>query len=320
VLEFSVFAVSLIVTFIITPIFIRKLKKAGIVGTDIHKKDKPKIPEMGGLAILFGFSAGVLFSILFVATDLVQIFAVLISILLLGIIGVCDDIFGIRQRTKIILPVFAAIPLMVIQAGVHSMSLPFIGRIEFGILYPLLLIPLGITVVSNSFNMLAGYNGMEVGSGVIACGAIGLIAFMLGNSAVAILMFSMSGACLAFLYFNRYPARIFPGDVGTFSIGAAFAGAVIIGNMEGIGAIIILPHIINGLMTIIDIIRGKPIKKFSEVKDGVLVPPKTQHVNTLYFFLERRFKLTEKGIVHLVWLLTLIFALAVLSIYFPLNI
>lgn len=313
-LEFIVFLVALFVTYIVTPIFIKKLTRAGITGTDIHKPNKPKIPEMGGLAILFGFSAGVLFSIVFISSDLVGISAVLISVLLLGLIGVCDDLFGIRQKTKIILPVFAAIPLMVIQAGVHTMTIPFIGIVNFGIIYPLFLIPLGITVVSNSFNMLAGYNGMEVGSGFIACALIAIIGIITGNSTVAILMFSMSGACLAFLKYNKYPSRIFPGDVGTFSIGAAFAGAVIIGNMEGIAAIIILPHIINGFITIMEILRGKTIQKFSEVKNGILVPPKKDNLNTLYFLLERRFRLTEKKLVYMIWLLTLIFGLIAFAI------
>ncbi|MBU0530835.1 MAG: hypothetical protein KKC05_04130, partial [Nanoarchaeota archaeon] len=216
-------------------------------------------------------------------------------------------------RTKIILPVFAAIPLMIIQAGVHTMTLPFIGLVNFGIFYPIFLIPLGITVVSNSFNMLAGYNGMEVGTGFIACLFIGIIGIITGNQIVPIITLSMAGACLAFLKYNKYPSRVFPGDVGTFSIGAAFTGAVIIGNMEGIAAIIILPHIINGLMTVIEILRGKPIQKFSELKNGVLKPPETRKLNSLYFFLERRFELTEKKLVYLICLLTIVFGMIAIA-------
>lgn len=305
-LELLVFPVSLIITLLITPIFINKLKKTGILGTDIHKANKPKIPEMGGLAILFGFSAGILFSTLIISENLVNTFAVLISVLLLGLIGIGDDILGIRQRTKILLPVFAAIPLMAIQAGVHTMTIPFIGLVNFGIIYPLILIPLGFTVVSNSFNMLAGYNGLEIGTGFIACSFIGIIGFMSGNSEVAIIMFSMAGALLGFLKYNKFPARIFPGDVGTFSIGAAFAGAVIIGNMEGIGALIIAPHLINGFMTIVEIIRGKKIQKFSHIKKGILLPPPKKKLNTLYFYFERKFQLTEQKLVYLMWVLTFV--------------
>ncbi|MFH1978678.1 MAG: glycosyltransferase 4 family protein [Candidatus Aenigmatarchaeota archaeon] len=315
-LEILVLVAAFIVTYLVTPIFIKKLTKAGITASDIHKPNKPKVPEMGGLAILFGFSAGVLLATPFLTTGLISVFAVLSSILLLGLIGICDDIFGIRQKTKMFLPVFAAIPLMVIQAGIHTMNLPLVGLVNFGIIYPLILIPLGITVVSNSFNMLAGYNGIEAGTGFIACGFVGLLGFLSGNMGVTVLMFSMAGACLAFLMFNKYPAKIFPGDVGTFAIGAALAGTVIIGNIEGVGAIIILPHIINGIITTVDILRGKPIQKFAEVKNGILVPPEKKYVQTLYFYLERMFKLSEPKLVQLVWTLTLITGLlALLFVY-----
>jgi len=305
-----VFVVSFLLTFLITPVFIRKLKAAGIQGKDIHKKDMPKVPEMGGLAILFGFSAGLFISIPFLWNDLIFLFAAFLTILVTGIIGICDDIFGIRQKIKVFLPLFASIPLVAVQAGVHSMYIPFIGSVNFGLIYPLLFVPIAITVVSNGFNMMAGYNGLETGLGFIACVFLGIGGLITGRIQVSFLMFAMAGACLAFLMYNKYPAKVFPGDVGTFVIGAAIASAVIIGNLEMIGLIIILPLLINGLITIFDIGRGRPIQKFATLNnDGTLKPPEGRYVNALYFIAERHFKLDEKRVVWLFWSIGIIFGL-----------
>jgi UDP-N-acetylglucosamine--dolichyl-phosphate N-acetylglucosaminephosphotransferase len=301
-----VFAVAFIVTFLATPRLIRKLTEAGIVGRDMHKEGEVKVPEMGGIAIIFGISAGIFASIPFLDFNLVYLFAAFLTVLMAALVGICDDLFGLKFRTKSILPVFTAVPLMVVQAGVHMMNVPFVGVVDFGLIYPIIVIPIAITIVANASNMLAGYNGLEAGMGAIACAFMALAGFLLGETAVVILMLSTLGACLAFLKFNVFPARIFVGDVGTFVIGVSIGAAAIIGNMEIIGAIVIAPYIINGIITVADILRKKRIQRFSTVKDGVLVPPKKEYTQTLYFIMQRAFRLTEKKMSYSMWMLGMI--------------
>lgn len=311
-----VFVVSFLVTFFLTPVLIRKLRAAGMVGVDVHKERKTRVAEMGGLAIIFGLSTGVFVSIPFFSNGFIYLFAAFLVILITALIGICDDIFGVKQRVKAILPVFASIPLVVTQAGVHTMTIPFVGNVNFGLLYPLVLIPLGVTGAANAFNMLAGYNGLESGLAAIACFFLGVVGILLGRLEVSILMFAMSGACLGFLKYNYFPAKVFPGDVGTFTMGTAIAAAVIIGNMETIGIIVLGPHVINGLITVFDLLRGKPIEKFSKVRGGVLVPPSTKYVYNLYYLLEKVFRLTEKKLVWVLWVLGFIFGLLGLGFLF----
>jgi UDP-N-acetylglucosamine--dolichyl-phosphate N-acetylglucosaminephosphotransferase len=311
-----VFITSFLATVLITPVFIKKLMSSGIYGRDVHKEKKTKVPEMGGLAVLFGFSAGMFVSIPHFIGSMAYIFAAFLTVAIMGVIGICDDLFGLGQKVKSWLPVFASIPLIATWAGVHTMSIPLIGAVDFGLFYPIILIPVAVTVVSNSFNMMAGYNGMEAGLGFIACLFLGAAGIATGSAEASIILFAMAGACLAFLAYNSYPSRIFPGDTGTFVIGAAVASAVIIGNMEMLGIIVLMPLLANGLITSLGIIRGKPVKKFSEVKNGMLVPPSGEHVNTLYFMLERAFKPTEKKLVSMVWTLGIIFGLVSLLFLF----
>jgi len=309
-----VFLASLVSTLLVTPIFIRRLKEAGVMGRDIHKQDADQVAEMGGLAIVFGFSVGAFIAIPFVNGDLVSLFGAILTIVLTGMIGICDDLFGIRQKYKAWLPIFAAIPLMALQAGDHTMIVPFVGLVDFGIIYPLLFIPVGVTVLANASNMLAGYNGLEAGLGFIACSFIGIAGLIAGRSLVYVLMFAMAAACLGFLKYNKFPSRVFPGDVGTFTIGAAIASAAIVGNMEFVAVVASMPYIINGLITSFSVVRGRPIQKFSKVEGGVLVPPGRQYVSTLYFELERLFRLTERKLVYIIWAMGIIFGLFSLTI------
>ena len=245
-----IFLASFIATFICTPWIIPKLERANFIGKDMNKQDRRKIPNIGGFAIIFGFSVGVLLAIgLFTYSGTfgghfnpALILAAFSTILIMALIGVFDDLFSIHQAVKATLPLFAALPLVAVNAGVTSMDVPFIGFVNLGVLYALVLIPIGITGASNVTNMLAGFNGLEAGMGSVACLSLGVIALLTGKTESAILLFAMLGALLAFLYYNWYPAKVFMGDAGTLGIGAVIASSVIVGNYEMAGVIVILPY------------------------------------------------------------------------------
>ncbi len=158
------------------------------------------------------------------------------SILIATIIGMIDDMLGwrtgIRQSKKVLLTFLIPVPLMVINAGQNTMAFPFLGTIDIGLLYPLLIIPIGIIGASNAFNMLAGYNGLEAGMGVVILSTLGLIAYSTGNTVATVIAVTTISALIALLYFNKYPAKVFPGDTLTYPVGAIVAIVAILGNME----------------------------------------------------------------------------------------
>ncbi len=112
------------------------------------------------------------------------------------------------------------------------MAFPFLGTIDIGLLYPLLIIPIGMIGASNAFNMLAGYNGLEAGMGVVILSTLGLIAYSNGNVVATVIAVTTVSALIALLYFNKYPAKVFPGDTLTYPVGAIVAIVAILGNME----------------------------------------------------------------------------------------
>lgn len=271
----SVF-VAFAVTFYSVPKVARKLVEAGITGRDVNKPDMPEKPEMGGITIVMGLVAGVLFisgafvffGIKFPTT---LIFAGLSTILIMTLIGIYDDLFDMAQLTKTILPFAASVPLIAATIGSSRIiTIPFIGPIEFGILYPLILIPLAITVSSNLTNMLAGFNGLEAGMGAAMFAAASLIAAVRGVPDILMFTLPMTGALLAFLYFSRYPAKVFIGDVGTLSIGATLATAVIIGGFQSLGAVLVALYVVD---FVIKAYNRFPSKKWwGENREGKLYP------------------------------------------------
>ncbi len=315
-----IFLVSFIVTFLSTLWIMPKLKKAGLTGIDLNKKNKPKIPEMGGFGIIFGFSSGILLAIALLTffdfispgVELKFIFASLSTILIMSLIGIFDDLFAMHQAIKAILPLFAALPLVAIEAGTSTMSIPFLGTINFGIFYALLLVPIGIAGASNVTNMLAGFNGLEAGMGLVACSALSFIAFKSGQVEALIILLAMCGALLAFLFYNWYPAKVLIGDIGTLSIGAVIASSVIIGNFEMAGVVVILPYALDFF---IKAKNGFPSKNWcGKWSDGKLVC-KNRPISLCQWIMKLTKGVTEQGLVLMLIFIEAIFGIVAILLF-----
>jgi len=175
----------------------------------------------------------------------VEIFSLLCVVLILALIGLTDDLLGwkhggLSSRVRVILALMASIPLVVINVGSRTMNLPFIGSIDFGLFYPLVLVPLAIAFVTTTYNFLAGFNGLEAGQGMLVLTFLSYVAYVSGSSWLAVVGLCMVGALGGFYVYNRFPAKVFPGDVMTYAIGALIAGMAILGNFEKIAVIVFI--------------------------------------------------------------------------------
>ena len=101
---FLIFLVSFVVSFVVFPMMILRLKRAGIVGKNMNSEKREEIPEMGGLIIAAGFGAGIVFAIfirtfynLFLSASLISVLAVLATVLIVVLIGIIDDLISISQ-------------------------------------------------------------------------------------------------------------------------------------------------------------------------------------------------------------------------------
>jgi len=243
-----IFAVGFFVTLLIIPYVIKYMKKKGKVGYDIHKNDRPEIAESGGISIVIGILvASTLAMILFpVFFNVIFIFS--LTIILAAIIGLVDDIKKLRSRYKILLTLFTGSFIFFANyynfIKISSPTLPFLGTTRLTLLYPLM-VPIIVAVFANTVNMMEGYNGEGSGTCLIAVCFLFVCSLIL-NSAEGLLFTLIAIAVLIpFYLYNKYPAKIFPGDIGTLSIGVMIACIALFGSLEVALFCALLMHIFN---------------------------------------------------------------------------
>jgi UDP-N-acetylglucosamine--dolichyl-phosphate N-acetylglucosaminephosphotransferase len=331
--------VAFIVTFLVMPYVIRAMRRRGIVGTDVHKIDKPEIAEMGGLGILLGVTVAGL--VLFLGSGLIgfglfdfRILIFLAVLLIAGFIGVIDDLKSLGPKVKPILSMLACLPIILytwifgpvlgLPAYIPTPYLPFLGGTRLTIVYPLILIPLAIAITSNAVNMSDVFNGvMPLTTTIMFVALLIASVFMMAigiPEAGLGLMFSsvMIGSLLAYYYYNRNPARVFAGDTGSLLVGAAIGAVAIMGRLEIIAIVALLPAIMNAFYSLVSIggllerrqMRARPTVFREEGTLSASSDPKAPI--TLTRLIVARGPLTEQQIT--LSLATLTFASSILAI------
>ena len=300
-------AISFFLTFFTLPFWIRKAKGVGLIWEDMNKPKKPKnVAGSGGIVVVVAFVVGVLYYIA-VRTFLfkgqngisLEIFALLSVVLILTIVGIIDDLLGWRhgglsKRTRIFLAFVASIPLVVINAGSSEMSFPFLGIVDIGVLYPLLLIPVGIAGATTTYNFLAGFNGLEAGQGILILSFLSFVAYQTGSPWLTVIGLIMVAALIGFWFYNKYPAKVFPGDSLTWTIGALIAGMAILGNFEKIAVFIFIPYILETLLKIRGGLEKQSFGKPNKDKSLEMPYSKVYGLEHLAIYLLKKLKPSKK--------------------------
>ena len=278
------FLISVLCSFLITnrtlPRWITIAKRSRIVGLDMNKLSKPEIAEMGGTSVLLGFICGVFVFFLIgtytqVACVSIKELALLLTVSICGIIGGIDDLTGwkkgLRQLSKSWLCSLAALPLVLVNLNRSEISISPDVTISFGLVYPLILIPIGVTATANGFNTLAGYNGLEGRMGFLITVALGIASWRTGNYSASVVCLCMASALVAFDYYNRYPARVFPGNILTYTVGALVGSIAIVAHLELIAMCLFVLYLFQFLLKA----RGRfQVESFAKPgKSGTLVAP-----------------------------------------------
>ena len=295
----------------------RVFPSKGISGVDIHKPDRPTRAEMGGLAVLVAMAAA---SALYVALNFaldgetVLFAAVASTVALTGVVGVADDVVELSQKFKPLLIVLASVPLMATLWGRTGIFVPTIGNVDFGLLYPLVAVPLAITTSANFSNLLAGFNGLESGCAAISIGTMSLLSEATGHPTVAVFGAILTAAYLCFLILNWYPAKIFPGDSGTLIAGAALAAIGLGSGLEFEAVVLSIPA---GMDFALKVMNRNPFKQRhilgnSKVRaDGTLDP--APYPALVHAFM-RVSPLKERDLVVTVLAMQALFAAAAIAI------
>jgi UDP-N-acetylglucosamine--dolichyl-phosphate N-acetylglucosaminephosphotransferase len=287
-----------VITFVVTLLAVQFARiymlESGVTTVDHNKKKHPIIPTSGGLAVAFGFTFGILtyifggsFGFYFPIADINYLFATVLAVVLIAFIGFLDDINvsktlvkttgmmdyrkGLKQWQKPLFAFVGAIPLMAINAGNSVVSLPFIGPIAFGVLYPLVIIPLAVVFAANAFNLLGGFDGIASGSSLVLSFGLLIYSILYGNYNGTLLAAVLFASIFAFLLYDKYPAKIITGDSFSFFVGAAIVATIIVGNMEAFGLIVFAPWIIEFVLHLRKKFKTTDLGKLRA--DGTFEPP-----------------------------------------------
>jgi UDP-N-acetylglucosamine--dolichyl-phosphate N-acetylglucosaminephosphotransferase len=225
--------------------------------------------------------------------------------------GLLDDWMDLRWRYKAFMPLIAALPLVYLAreyALRTSMSLPFVGIIEFGDAYYFIVIPLIVMVVTNTVNQLGGLNGLET-----ICPAIVLIGLMaLSQFSYIILMLGPLILWLVLAALN-FTGKIFVGNIGSFAIGMTIASFAVIADLKLSLLISIIPYIFNSSLILLSIFLFR--KRASVSFDGnKLLSNQRRSLVTLITY---RRPMTERKVVALISLLVAIFVSIAVLIELP---
>ncbi len=269
-----IFSVGFLITYLVLPYLIKFMKRKGYVGIDIHKNDKPEIAESGGLSIIIGFSATLILLIILFPEFFKETLIFLLTVLLAGCIGYIDDRKKLRSRYKIVLSIFSGSIIFLANIfgfiTIASPTIPFLDRTRLTIFYPFL-IPFIVAVFTNTVNMLEGYNGEGSGTSLIVICFLFVCSLIWNSAEGVIFTIPAIAVIIPFFIYNKYPAKVFPGDIGTLSIGAIIACIMLFGSLEVAAFCALLIHIFNSFYYIYSVRGFFESSDIRESKDDIIL-------------------------------------------------
>jgi UDP-N-acetylglucosamine--dolichyl-phosphate N-acetylglucosaminephosphotransferase len=327
----------------LVPIVARKTLARGIAGKDLNKQGTPgadaPVPESAGLAPACVFLLCVIvFELLhyydadsvaaFVTSGgkgglgalklepladawLVDYNAALATIAFMVLLGFADDVLDVPWRVKLVLPLFASLPLLVAYSGGTGIAVPkplqplLPGAptfLELGLLYKAYMVAL-VIFCTNSINILAGVNGLEAGQTFVVAAALlthnlvelagpaGAVAKLRdGHLFSAYMMMPLMGATAGLLVFNWYPARVFVGDTFTYFAGMAIAVAGILGHQTETLLLFLIPQVFNFVYSVPQLFGLVPCPRHRlpvfDPKTGLLRPKDAPDWNLVNLMLQ----------------------------------
>jgi len=321
---------ALLISMVLAPTLIRYLRKHQFgetireVGPKTHFTKKGT-PSMGGVLII---GATALSTLLWADLSNLYVWLAMATMLLFGGLGLLDDYLQIRKdkpkgliaRYKIIFQILfaAAAGLVLFYIGLGGefnlhLTVPFFKKWTpyLGMLY-IPWIMLIMVSSSNAVNLADGLDGLAIGLTLISASSFTALSYIAGHALwsqylnipavpqaaeLTILLGSLSGACLGFLWYNCHPAEIFMGDVGSLSLGATIGIIAIMIKQEFLLFMVAGVFVIEALSVMIQV----SYFKISGGKRVFKMTPLHHHFELMGW--------SEQKIVVRFWIAGIIFAL-----------
>lgn len=334
------FTLSLLGTNYALPHSIRKLRESNYIARDMYKPGEVMIPTNAGIIVLFTSFLAIsitpvisrmiirIFNLELDFTDLsIEIISLLLVVSIFSIYGLVDDLVDVGRIPKLFFPLFFSYPLISVISpdyiqiplqGQFDLNQIFFRWITYNDIFRIFIIPIYIMVVANLVNMHSGYNGLQSGLSIILLITISIKASFDSSLATIFPIGAFLGAMIAFWRFNRFPAKVFEGNIGSLLFGSLIGSIIVIQGYWWFGFFILLPHTFNFLLWVYWVVMmkrnpskylkssGKHQKFGTRRHDDTLDVP---NYLTLKWIPNYFFYLREVDSVNIMYLITIIFCI-----------
>jgi UDP-N-acetylmuramyl pentapeptide phosphotransferase/UDP-N-acetylglucosamine-1-phosphate transferase len=261
---------------------------------DQHKPNRPLV--LNGLGVIYVLVSVVylflmyFFDIIKVSNGVSPPLTLAICILFGGFMGLLDDWMDLRWRYKAFFPLVAAIPLISLATRLElrtTMTTFLFGTMDFGVYYYFIVLPLLVTIITNTVNQLGGLNGLET-----VCPAIVMIGLMAIARPNAVLLYGPLIVWLLLALLN-FRGRVFVGNTGSFAIGMTLASFAVISDLKTDLIVSVIPYIFNSSLILLTYFFSRAKAKVSF--DGEKLS--SDHRRSLITVITYRRRLTERQVV-----------------------
>jgi len=261
---------------------------------DQHKPNRPLVPN--GLGVIYVLVSVVylflmyFFDIIKVSNGVSPPLTLAVCILFGGFMGLLDDWMDLRWRYKAFFPLVAAIPLISLATRLElrtTITTFLFGTIDFGVYYYFIVLPLLVTIITNTVNQLGGLNGLET-----VCPAIVMIGLMVIARPNAVLLYGPLIVWLLLALLN-FRGRVFVGNTGSFAIGMTLASFAVISDLKTDLIVSVIPYIFNSSLILLTYFFSRAKAKVSF--DGEKLS--SDHRRSLITVITYRRRLTERQVV-----------------------
>lgn len=286
------FAVSAVSGYFLIP-YLHKLHFGQTIldiGPSWHK-NKQGTPTMGGFMFIFAILIASVVGYFMLSqgkndlwhgtqVEIARYWGTILLAVSFGIIGFVDDYIKVVKKRNLGLTAIQKLIMQFVAAGLYMLILytagdtstvliiPFLGQLDLGLVYfPLCVV--GIAYITNSVNLTDGLDGL---CGSVTCvSALGfmMVSAAMGFGGINLLSTALAAACLGFLVWNFYPAKVFMGDTGSMFLGGMVTGLAFGVGMPLILAFLGIIYICESMSVVLQVISfkttGKRIFKMSPI-------------------------------------------------------
>lgn len=278
------FAVSAVSGYFLIP-YLHKLHFGQTIldiGPSWHK-NKQGTPTMGGFMFIFAILIASVVGYFMLSqgkndlwhgtqVEIARYWGTILLAVSFGIIGFVDDYIKVVKKRNLGLTAIQKLIMQFVAAGLYMLILytagdtstvliiPFLGQLDLGLVYfPLCVV--GIVYITNSVNLTDGLDGL---CGSVTCvSALGfmMVSAAMGFGGINLLSTALAAACLGFLVWNFYPAKVFMGDTGSMFLGGMVTGLAFGVGMPLILAFLGIIYICESMSVVLQVISFKTTGK-----------------------------------------------------------